>query len=131
MTYIGPYTMSLDTINDTCTIPEVVIPTDSILGVLKLKQPDYFNAVIQAGLEKNYIHNNYTVFVPNHVPSDITRQSAYTLCKATTVSGQLDPETLQSSPFMVINALDPARFIGLPQPINESIQCANGWVYLL
>lgn len=131
MTYIGPYTMSLDTIDDSCTIPEVVIPLDNILSILKLRKPNYFNAVIQAGLEKKYINGDYTVFVPKHVPDNIIRQSAYTFCRSTTVNGKLDPETLKSSSFMVINTLDPVRFINLPQSIEEVIQCSNGWVYLM
>jgi hypothetical protein len=123
--------MSLDAINDNCTIPKVVVPSDSVLGILKLKRPYYFNAVVQAGLERKYINDDYTVFVPKHVPDDITHQSAYTFCMATTVNGKLDPETLESSSFMIINTLDPARFIGLPQPIEEAIQCSNGWIYLM
>ena len=142
MTYIGPYTMASD-----------MMPTDdshrccgddaprsdsiaSILGQLKLKRPDYYyEGVVRSGLlqTKKYGdgEGNYTVFVPKHVPRDMTRQAAYTFCRATTVEGKLDPDTLASSDSMVLTTLDPARFIRLPQRIQEAVPCVNGWLYFL
>lgn len=138
MTYIGPYSMSLDittTDDDNCCyIPvNTSIPFESILGQLKLKRPDYYDGVIRSGLETKYSdrEGSYTVFVPKHVPYDMTRQAAYTFCRATTVEGKLDPDTLSSSRLMILNTLDPARFICLPQLIQEAIQCVNGWLYFL
>lgn len=120
--------MSLDTIDNTIKTSIVVAPSNSLLGVLRVKFPKYFDIVKHARLEKRYVDGMYTIFIPNYIP-DCDRSNAYTFCQSTTVNGSIDPETLHSSELMVIDTLAPARFIGIPQNIKEIIKCSNGWIY--
>lgn len=123
--------MSLDVIDDTYKVPKIVAPLNSILGMLEVNCPDYFDVAIQAGFEKKYIDGEYTVFVPKYIPKGVDRQTAYTFCRATTAVGKINPETINSSSLMIINSLDPSRFIGMPQSIKKAINCSNGWIYIL
>lgn len=140
MTYCGPYSQATLLCDASIDVPLcVVAPNGSVLSVLAVEYPRFFQRVKLAGIMPLYAvdngddassttrHDNVTAFVSTGdrqapvcgvvrsrtggVPvfSCTTKNVNYDYCKACTVVGRLNRATLESSPTFTLRTMSPAN----------------------